>query len=830
MKYFFVLFLFLQTIIIPQQRIIRGRVLNASDNSPLHLSTISIEGKRIAVPTDQNGEFSIQGEIKAEDTLRASYVGFKTKSIPVAEIMDDLFVVIQLEKTILQSQTVFVRGSVGESGKTPITFSKINKDEIEKNYTVQDIPEYLSYLPGITFYSEAGNGTGYNYLSIRGFDQRRISISVNGIPQNEPEDHNVYWVDMPDLMGSAELIQVQRGSGSGVVGYPAVGGSINIITSTFSDKPKFELTTGLGSYNTRKYSIAVSSGLIDNRYSVYAKFGKLLGSGYRDKSWIDFNSFHIAAVRYDENITSQINIYGGNISDALVYTGLPKFVNSDKELRKNNYSYWEANNKEYSYSLERRPEEIENFSQPHFELMNEINLSADMTFNSNLFLILGDGFFDYDGSWADTSYLRLTNEFGFNPQGNLGNVLIRAMVENKQWGWIPKFSLKHTNGELIIGGEFRKHNSIHWGGIQFGENLPVGLTQNFRYYYYEGGKDIYNFFVHEDYNYSEQINLLAELQLAYHNYRIENEKYLDNEFEIDDLFFNPRFGVNYKLLPNLSIYLSYARVTREPRLKDYYDAAESSGGAIPQFELNNSVFDFTKPLVEPETMNSFEIGSNYSDDELSAAINFYYMLFTNEIVKKGQVDRFGQPVTGNMEETIHTGFEFIGTLKFLDYFDLTINGSLSKNNISKGGAFIEYTDEGSGEDEVTFLDLKDNRISGFPDLTLNGILNFHTDNIFAQLLFKYVGDFYSDNYDYKLQSYLESYPGFLYYADNKVESYFTANFFGSYELNLEPVLKKVKVFVQVNNLFDKLYLAYAIGPEFFPAAERNFLAGIQIGF
>ncbi len=95
----------------------------------------------------------------------------------------------------------------------------------------------MSYLPSTTSYSEGGNGIGYNYISIRGFGQRRISISVNGIPQNDPEDHNVYWLDMPDLLESAELVQVQRGAGAGVIGYPSIGGSINIITSPFSDKP-----------------------------------------------------------------------------------------------------------------------------------------------------------------------------------------------------------------------------------------------------------------------------------------------------------------------------------------------------------------------------------------------------------------------------------------------------------------------------------------------------------------------------------------------------------------------------------------------------------------
>ena len=41
-----------------------------------------------------------------------------------------------------------------------------------------------------------------------------------------------------------------------------------------------------------------------------------------------------------------------------------------------------------------------------------------MTLNSALFLVLGEGFFDYDGSWADTSYFRLTTSNGFITDGN----------------------------------------------------------------------------------------------------------------------------------------------------------------------------------------------------------------------------------------------------------------------------------------------------------------------------------------------------------------------------------------------------------------------------
>ena len=64
----------------------------------------------------------------------------------------------------------------------------------------QDTPMALATLPGAYAYSDAGNGIGYSYLSLRGFPQRRISVLVNGVPLNDPESHEVYWIDHPDLL------------------------------------------------------------------------------------------------------------------------------------------------------------------------------------------------------------------------------------------------------------------------------------------------------------------------------------------------------------------------------------------------------------------------------------------------------------------------------------------------------------------------------------------------------------------------------------------------------------------------------------------------------
>lgn len=819
-----ILFLLFIIQLFPQLKNLSGYVRDYDSKEFLQSANVLIKGGEIGSATDKNGRFYISGNFKESDTLTVSFLGYQTFVSKMSDLKKDNLV-IELHKVILPSQTILIQASVGKKGTSPIAFDKIDKKEIKKNYIVQDIPEYLSQLPSTTFYSENGNGIGYNYLSIRGFDQRRISVSVNGIPQNEPEDHNVYWLDMPDLLSSTELIQVQRGSGAGVIGYPSVGGSINIITSPFSEKPSFDLSTSYGSFVTRKYSISLSSGLINNKYSIYAKLSQILSSGYRDLSWTKFNSFHLSVVRYDDKLTSQINIFGGPVSDGLAYTGLAKFAIKDKELRKANYSDWGSEDNSYTYTVKRRVDEIENFSQPHFELLNEYKLDDDIKLNSALFLILGSGFFDYDGSWAIPDYgyddyfrLKLN---GYDSSYIPGNALIRAQVDNKQFGWIPRISLTHKNGQLIFGGEFRFHRSEHWGSIIYADNLPEGVTKDYKYYYYNGAKDILNGFVNETYNVSNKINLLAEFQLAYHRYRLYNEKYVGTDFSVDGLFINPRVGVNYKFTENHNVFISYARVTREPRLKNYYDAAESSGGEIPQFELNtDGSYNFNKPLVKPETMNDLELGTSIKNNFIDASFNIYYMLFQNEIVKNGKVDRFGQPITGNVEQTTHRGIEISFVSRIVNGFEIFGNATYSQNKISSGKYYINDNEA---------IDISGNKISGFPDFLANFGVRINYDNFYIKLNYKYVGKFYSDNFDSKINDYLNLYNGFINYSDNVNDSYSVFDFYAGYELSFINSSSNSKLFLQINNIFDELYSAYAIGKEYFPAAERNFIAGIQIG-
>src|SRR5439155_7991077 len=104
-----------------------------------------------------------------------------------------------------------VSSHVAEEGRSPVPFTTLDRPQIERTYYAQHIPILLTQVPGTYAYSDAGNGIGYSYLSIRGFPQRRIGVTIDGIPLNDPESREVYWIDHPDLAASAQSIQVQRG-------------------------------------------------------------------------------------------------------------------------------------------------------------------------------------------------------------------------------------------------------------------------------------------------------------------------------------------------------------------------------------------------------------------------------------------------------------------------------------------------------------------------------------------------------------------------------------------------------------------------------------------
>ena len=183
--------------------------------------------------------------------------------------------------------------STRATAKTPVAFTNIGKAELKKVNFGQDIPYLLSMTPSTLTTSDAGAGIGYTTLRVRGTDGTRINITVNGIPMNDAESHNLFWVNMPDFSSSVKDMQVQRGAGTSTNGAGAFGASVNMQTEGASMKPYAEFNGSYGSFNTHKETVKVGTGLLNNHWTFDARLSNIGTDGYIDRASVDLNSYYL---------------------------------------------------------------------------------------------------------------------------------------------------------------------------------------------------------------------------------------------------------------------------------------------------------------------------------------------------------------------------------------------------------------------------------------------------------------------------------------------------------------------------------------------------------
>jgi len=170
------------------------------------------------------------------------------------------FSAIDTSKRIQSIEGIIVSGLRAKDAPNNLTVTK--KDLQVKNFG-QDMPTLLEFTPSVVTTSDAGAGIGYSGLRIRGVDASRINVTINGVPVNDPESHDVYWVNMPDLVGSIESIQIQRGVGSSTNGAAAFGASVNIKTNDLKLQPFARMDLSGGSFWNASRNPLGRNGLVE---------------------------------------------------------------------------------------------------------------------------------------------------------------------------------------------------------------------------------------------------------------------------------------------------------------------------------------------------------------------------------------------------------------------------------------------------------------------------------------------------------------------------------------------------------------------------------------
>ena len=176
---------------------VKGKVTD-TDGKPLIGATIMVKETNKGTISGTNGEFTIQAE--EGSVLVISYIGYLTQEIAAAPSVS----VTLEEGTALEEVIV---SSTRAGIKTPVAYSNVNQEDIQRQNFGRDLPFLLAATPSITTTSDAGNGVGYTGIRVRGTDPSRINITANGIPVNDAESAQVYWVNMADFASSTKVFK-----------------------------------------------------------------------------------------------------------------------------------------------------------------------------------------------------------------------------------------------------------------------------------------------------------------------------------------------------------------------------------------------------------------------------------------------------------------------------------------------------------------------------------------------------------------------------------------------------------------------------------------------
>ncbi|MFY0628147.1 MAG: TonB-dependent receptor [Reichenbachiella sp.] len=720
-----------------------------------------------------------------------------------------------------------VVSSTRANEKTPMTFSEISKEQIKENNMGKDMPYILEMTPSAVTTSDAGAGVGYTGIRIRGSDATRVNITLNGIPYNDSESQGTFWVNMPDFASSVSSIQVQRGVGTSTNGAGAFGASVNIETGGLKKDPYAELDNAFGSFNTRKHTLMVGSGLINNRFAFDARVSQINSDGYLDRASSDLSSYFLSGGYYGENALIKINVFSGHEKTYQAWYGTPESrVNNDVEgmndyIARNWLSDEEADNLLNSgrtYNYYTYDNEVDNYQQDHYQIITAFDFTDALTLNFSFHLTHGEGYFEQYKEDEDFADYNLDEIVIGGETVSSTDLIRRRWLNNNFYG--TTFSLDYKPSKsfsVTLGGAANEYDGDHYGEIiwaRFASNSEIRE----RYYENNGLKKDFNIFMKADWQLNDQWFFYGDVQFRKINYTLfglDNDQSFFNESH-DFEFFNPKAGLRYQLDENSSIYASYAVGNKEPSRSDFTDNTED-----------------TTP--KSERLHDIEAGYQINTSDLSISINGYYMLYDDQLVLTGDLNDVGSSLRTNVDKSYRRGIELQAGYKISDLFEVNVSASFSENKIEDFQEYIynsgEFWEISPAQRDT--INYSNTDIAYSPNVVSTGSLIITPmEGLKFNWIHKYVGQQYLDNTQTSSRS---------------IDAYYVSDIIANYTMKVKG-FKSIGLRLGVYNVFNKFYSAngYTWGYRggqadgggvnetrenfYYPQAGTNFMLGLNLKF
>jgi iron complex outermembrane receptor protein len=655
-------------------------VVLAPTGDPVTGAWVAVDGREPVV-TDENGRFSIVVE-PGEWELEVTHPAYQAMRYPVTVGDESQELVIRFEAAAAVEETITVIG-IRAGDEVPVTKRNIDREEIETLSYGQDAPALLQYTPAMTWYSDSGIGSNYSYFSMRGIQQTRINMTFDGAPLNDPAEHAVYFNNFHDFSNTVDSIQIQRGVGTSSVGSPSYGGSVNFASGPPSPTRGGDLRLVLGSYDTKRASVAYESGVLDKGVSVAGRFSYADTDGYRDNSGTRQSTLFFNTGWQGERSSLKLVSFFGNVETQLAFLAV------DPETLSENRRFNPLDE-----------EERDDFGQDFAQLQYTRAFGDETLLTASLYYNGADGWFRL---WDDPETKAELLQFGID------QAFVGTMVTVSK-------SSDHLSTTL----------GVHYNDFSGDHTLD---TEGSRIYKNTGFKKTANAFGKIEYRLGSWL-LFGDLQLRWAEFSYEGDVDLGS---VDWSFFDPKIGVRRVVSPQMSVYASLGRAQREPSRMDLLLGED------------NATVPHDLEAVRPEEVLDFELGVDLNTPRLALQANLYAMEFTNEIALTGELSEIGLPLRVNVEDSYRRGLETDLRWKMSPSWSLIQSANLSRNRISEWTQFYDvYDEQGAwiGSEPITYKDVPPLLT---PDVVVNLGAEWARREISVALMGRYVADSHLDN-------------------------------------------------------------------------------------
>lgn len=705
---------------------------------------------------------------------------------------------------------------------TPVAFTELTTKDITPLNNGQDLPFALRLTPSLITTSDAGTGIGYTGLWLRGSDITRINVTINGVPLNDPESQQVFWVNTPDLLSSTNNIQIQRGIGTSTNGAAAFGGSIKIDTRIMSNKPYIRSSNCFGSFNTLKNNLAFGTGMLGNRFIFEGRLSRISSDGYIDRATSDMKSYFGELGYYHDNTTIKLTAFGGKEKTYQSWYGTPEAALNGNLFEKlafglrNELNFNQLTNLLNSgrtYNFYEYENQTDNYTQHHAQLHINHVLNSKWQAQAAIHYTNGQGYYEefnaQDGLWRYSSQTILDTN---------GNALVNADVIRQRWlnnnfyGSVFSLTRKSNRLQSTLGGGANYYAGKHFGKIVSIEGAANDLSGQ-QYYSGTSGKSDINLYCKNSVRFLNDFDAFIDLQgrsIDYSTNGIDNDL---RNYSLDRnlFFFNPKAGINFNHAQHKA-YFSMAKAGHEPNRNDYIDATDPN-------------------LIKPEYMTDWEAGYQFRNEWVYAGVNAFHMLYKNQLVLTGELNDVGAPLRINIPDSYRKGIEIELAAHSKPGFFLQANATLSENKIRAfTQTLYDYSNNGFA---ILYNDYTNTDISFSPRISGGGQAGFkrtfkgkkYSHSVDIAWVSKYVGKQFLDNTQNEsrvLDAYIV-HDARIGYSLKKNEDF---------EISVNAWIQNVMNNLYASNGYTYSYVQGAFVTEkfYYPQATRNYLIGLSLSY